>query len=103
MMCGRRADAADPLSARSLRRIVWTAPVGERISRLWVGAMPGREGEVLLAGTNSGGVLAFDPESGEPLGRCAPTGSPVLCFVASQDGILAAHADGTMQTVRAGR
>jgi len=75
----------------------WTQIVGRKVTRLWAGDITGDGTGEVLAGTTDGGLHMLDAASGDLLGASEPTGSPIVDFVATADGVAGVHADGTLE------
>ncbi len=75
----------------------WSRVTGEKTVTLWAGDLEAKP--TLLVGTKSGAVYVLDALTGELTAKSATTGSPVVRFLSSPQGVLAAHGDGTVESI----
>jgi len=85
----------------NIHAVGWSEVIGRKVSSLWAGDLDGAGGGQVIAGTADGGLFRLDAATGEVLGTTEATGSAVVDFVMTSQGVAAVHADGMMQFPRA--
>ncbi|MEA3402335.1 MAG: hypothetical protein U9R79_13950 [Armatimonadota bacterium] len=79
----------------------WTQIVGRKVMSLWAGDLDGDGDGEVLAGTTDGALHLLDAASGDLVGKTEPTGSAVVGFAVTPDGVAAVHADGLLEFPKA--